>query len=173
MEILLKRGTSTALDSYNGKPGEVAIDTDNNHIRLFNGNTNGGLVIANKDDIPTKLSQLQNDSNFITSTNVSNPSAYVTKVYRSGHSWYRIWSDGFIEQHNRYNGYTGERNATINFLIPFTEVPNVLKTYITTSTANGFLCKAVGLYALPTTTSFEVNYVYGETDRFHWYASGY
>ena len=31
MEILLKRGTSTALDNYNGKSGEVAIDTDNSY----------------------------------------------------------------------------------------------------------------------------------------------
>lgn len=33
---------------------------------------------------------------------IPKPSAYVTKTWHSGTSWYRVWSDGFIEQGGSY-----------------------------------------------------------------------
>lgn len=115
MEILLKRGTSTALDNYNGKYGEVAIDTDNNHIRLFDNKTNGGLVIANKDDIPTKLSQLQNDTNF---SNI-NPNAYVIETGSYGNAWWMKYSNGWCIQGDCWS----DRQAiTATLFVPMKDV---------------------------------------------------
>ena len=47
---------------------------------------------------------------------------YVTETWKSGTSWYRIWSDGWIEQGGETDSTNGE---TISFLKTFTEVPFV------------------------------------------------
>ena len=48
-------------------------------------------------------------------TNFSNSGKpYVTETYRNGISWYRLWSDGWIEQ-----GGIAYGGQVINFLKPF------------------------------------------------------
>lgn len=47
MKILLKRGSSNALDNYIGTAGEIAIDQDDNNLRVFDGKTTGGNKIVN------------------------------------------------------------------------------------------------------------------------------
>lgn len=47
MKILLKRGSSKALDNYIGTAGEIAIDQDDNNLRVFDGKTSGGIKIVN------------------------------------------------------------------------------------------------------------------------------
>ena len=58
------------------------------------------------------LSSQKADINF---SNVNVP--FITDSYRNGQSWYRIWSDGWIEQ----GGYIGSvSSGTLEFLYPFT-----------------------------------------------------
>lgn len=58
------------------------------------------------------LSSQKADINF---SNVNVP--FVTDSYKNGQSWYRIWSDGWIEQ----GGYIGSNSSeTLEFLYPFT-----------------------------------------------------
>lgn len=45
MDILLKRGSSKALDNYKGLFGELTIDSDNN-IRIMDGSTTGGIKLV-------------------------------------------------------------------------------------------------------------------------------
>lgn len=47
---------------------------------------------------------------------IPKPNAYVTKTWHSGSSWYRVWSDGFIEQGGKLT-FTG--TATIDREITF------------------------------------------------------
>ena len=91
----------------------------------------------------------------------------------SDENWYRKYSDGWIEQGGVFWGYEGYRTAVISFHTPFTKVPNVQKTIITTNESNSAHHCTYGLYTKPTTTSFEIKYWYGETDWFMWYACGY
>ncbi len=51
--------------------------------------------------------------------------AYIVETYKNGASWYRIWSDGWIEQ----GGITSQTNTTINFLKSFSNT-----NYIFTAT---------------------------------------
>lgn len=39
---------------------------------------------------------------------IPTPSAYITKTWRSGASWYRVWSDGFVEQGGYSNSPYGQ-----------------------------------------------------------------
>lgn len=47
------------------------------------------------------------------------PSAYITKTWRSGASWYRKWSDGFLEQGGAMPMTGGVTNRTISFNASF------------------------------------------------------
>lgn len=51
MAIQFLRGTSSENDSYTGPVGSLTIDTDTWNIRLHDGETAGGTVIANASDI--------------------------------------------------------------------------------------------------------------------------
>lgn len=48
------------------------------------------------------------------------PKAYITEVWHSGTAWYRVWSDGFIEQGGKLT-FTGTTsiNKDITFSKPF------------------------------------------------------
>ena len=49
MDVLLKRGTSTALSNYVGTVGELTIATDDYSVRLMTGETKGGIKLARED----------------------------------------------------------------------------------------------------------------------------
>ena len=51
---------------------------------------------------------------------IPTPSAYITKTWRSGASWYRKWSDGWIEQGGRFLK-NRDQELTISFNVPFTQ----------------------------------------------------
>lgn len=80
-EILVKRGSNSAVSSYVGKSGELLFDVTNNRLSIGDGSTKGGIKIANVSDISSV-----------------NPASYVTKTYTSGNNWYRTYNDGWIEQ---------------------------------------------------------------------------
>lgn len=54
-------------------------------------------VLTTVAQVQADISQVQNDVDAI-----PKPNAYVTKTWHSGTSWYRVWSDGFIEQGGSY-----------------------------------------------------------------------
>lgn len=61
-KILLKRGTITATSVYTGKSREVTVDTDKKILIVHDGVTAGGTSLARLSELPTKLSQLTEDS---------------------------------------------------------------------------------------------------------------
>lgn len=50
---------------------------------------------------------------------IPTPSAYITKTWRSGASWYRKWSDGFLEQGGVMPMTKGSTQRTISFNASF------------------------------------------------------
>ena len=68
-------GDKAANDAYTGIQGEITVDTTNNTLRLHDGVTMGGHSLwSSKTYIPTKLSELINDTNYITRVDVVNTS---------------------------------------------------------------------------------------------------
>lgn len=49
--ILFKRGTTSQLDQYTGKEGELVIDNENKTLRVFDGTNKGGYLIGGLDVI--------------------------------------------------------------------------------------------------------------------------
>lgn len=59
------------------------------------------LASVDMADVLTTVAQVQNDVDAI-----PRPNAYVTQTWRSGTKWYRVWSDGWIEQGGHGTGGT-------------------------------------------------------------------
>ncbi|MCX8600247.1 MULTISPECIES: hypothetical protein [unclassified Gilliamella] len=75
-----------------------------NRIDAASISVNGKSVITDVSDIQSKLTELNNR-------------AYVTESYQNGDSWYRVYSDGFIEQSSTIKVITGQVNAICGTLV--------------------------------------------------------
>lgn len=160
MKLFLKRGSKNDVLNYVGDKGELFVDTDNNQLRLSDGNTTGGKLISFKSDIPSKFSQLTND--------IIN--SYLITTYHSNSTFYRKYSDGFIEQGGYHNA-----NATITFPIAFTSTNYYLYSAISFNFDN-----ATGIPQVlkVNNTSFKLRVatsdnIFNWTDLCYWYACGY
>lgn len=92
---------------------------------------------------------------------------YVTETYKNGTEWYRIWSDGWIEQGGHL--FTQGANQVNNLLVPFTSSDYDLQItggYASTST------NAVGWGNAQTTTTFTTSGP-ASTVAVKWQACGY
>lgn len=93
----------------------------------------------------------------------------IIKEYREGTEWYRIYSDGYLEQGGLLNGSTSIQS--VNFLIPFTENPTLTFTRTTTradrSYDNEIYPQSVS------TTNFTFKVYTGNLIDNKWFAFGY
>lgn len=91
------------------------------------------------------------------------PNAYVTETYRNGKIFYRVWSNGFIEQWG-FGG--GKEILTVTLPKPYSDIQ--YNVYVT-STSD--LVASVGRVDV-TTTSFKVD-TNSNTNKIYWYTSGF
>lgn len=73
MDILIKRGTTKAVENYVGKSGELVLDSETRILKVMDGTTKGGKSIKINGN-------------------------YVVDTGKVGNYFYRKWNDGFIEQ---------------------------------------------------------------------------
>lgn len=66
-------------------------------------------VLTTVAQVQADISQVQNDVDAI-----PRPNAYVTQTWRSGTKWYRVWSDGWIEQGGHGTGGTCTFNKSFS-----------------------------------------------------------
>lgn len=102
-----------------------------------------------------------------TSTATKARPAVVTQNYVNGYSWYRVWSDGWIEQ----GGYTkgGKPSSTITFLKPFSN------TYFTIALATSGVLEAYndGICSVEARTTSNIKLYSFLSYYCNWYACGY
>lgn len=65
--LQLLRGNTSRVQAYTGREGELVYNMQLKNLWIHDGTTRGGIAIANVSDIPTKLSEFENDANFVTS----------------------------------------------------------------------------------------------------------
>lgn len=58
--------------------------------------------------------------------NIQTTSAYITKIYKNGENWYRLWSDGYIEQGGLV--YYNTAMQTVSLLYPFKSTDYSVRT---------------------------------------------
>lgn len=93
----------------------------------------------------------------------ANPKAYIVETYRNGTEWYRVWSDGWIEQGGRVDDTVTQ--VTLTFLKPFANTDYTVTL--------GSECKVHANYYIPkiysatTTTEQYAKKVTGMTIQHH------
>jgi len=100
---------------------------------------------------------------------------YLVETYQNGDSWYRVYSDGWIEQGgNELDGTTTyPLSHSVTFLKPFN---TLLSLSISMRNAANAAAYNAGLAAPATTTGFKVTGCYNgtsEQNAVSWYACGY
>lgn len=93
----------------------------------------------------------------------------IIKEYREGTEWYRIYSDGYIEQGGLLNGSTTVK--TVNFLVSFSDTPTLTFTRTTTRATTSYDCELYPYSVSNTNFTFKV-YNDGLIDN-KWFAFGY
>lgn len=98
--------------------------------------------------------------------------AVIVETWRSGTEWYRVWSDGFIEQGGVASlPSTDVEEVTITLNIPFTTVTYVANMNPGTSSATSITYRVVSCYS-KTKTTFVVRLLKTASEN-NWYACGY
>lgn len=94
------------------------------------------------------------------------PKAHITTTWHSGTSWYRKWSDGWIEQGGRITTSTD----TISFHTAFKNT-----NYTITVSQNGSASANIYRVAISAraTSNFTIQYIENEMLPFSWFACGY
>ena len=104
------------------------------------------------------------------------PKAYVTETWHSGTSWYRVWSDGFIEQGGKLTFTdTASIRSEITFNKPFASSMIGLSLTAWRNSGTGMDSEySYGVYAYSTTkvsvAAWKEN---GSATTLWWYANGY
>lgn len=127
--IQIRRDTSVNWATYNPilADGEFALETDTRKIKIGNGEQ-PYTELAYQGD-----SELEKKAN----TDFSNASIpYITSKYRNGNSWYRIWSDGWLEQGGTSSaGYNSP--VTVSFIKQYDAVPLTVTMIAANASADG------------------------------------
>lgn len=131
---------------------------------LFSTKANTGYAL----DISNTVLQLQNNSGTAISTlNVSDVYP-VVETYVNGASWYRVYSDGWVEQGGFVTSVSGD--YTVVFLKPFADTDyTILKTMYTNSTGSSVQYKQFSFFSKTTLSATTAT----AAADFSWYACGY
>ena len=131
--------------------------------------------------VPTTLINTVNNK-LDASTYTSNPrtnAVYITQTYHSGSSWYRVWSDGFIEQGGTGSGSSATINLQVTFLKNFTTSNYTLVTGFSDNSAwssnSGNTTQNTAIsWASATNRKSSGGFYFGRGYQFNqWYACGY
>ena len=151
---------------YATKNGEIWA-TDNQGVF-----TQCSSAISTSQFLMTDMTVDSND-NIFARLNGNNIKGFVKETWKSGTSWYRVWSDGWIEQGGRAS--LNERSSTAYTLHrPFSDTNYfVAASQYNVSTNDD---SEMGIGCSPTsTTRFNAfcHYINPNTMNFMWYACGY
>lgn len=84
-KLKIKRGNSVENDNYTGVCGEITMDTDCNTIRVHDGTTPGGTIMARADIVPD-----MSGTDYVVEWQVP--------TLENNNAWYRKYKSGWVEQ---------------------------------------------------------------------------
>ena len=86
--IQIRRGTSAEHANFTGAAGEITMDTTNNTLRVHDGETAGGTILAKQSEIPAPYTMPEN-YDFVVECQL--PTA------ANNYTWYRKYKSGWVE----------------------------------------------------------------------------
>ena len=90
-QIQIRRGTAAEHTTFTGAIGEITMDTTNKTIRVHDGTTAGGTILAKQSEIPDI-----GTADYVTEW--QNPTA------DNNYTWYRKYKSGWIEIGGKISG---------------------------------------------------------------------
>lgn len=84
-QIQFRRGTSTEHENFTGAIGEITVDTTNKTLRVHDGQTLGGTILAKQSEIPDIA-----NADYVVESQL--PTA------ANNYTWYRKYKSGWVEQ---------------------------------------------------------------------------
>ena len=140
-QIQIRRGDEAANDNFVGAIGEVTMDTTNNTLRVHDGQTVGGTVLAKQDEIPDL-----------------SPYDYVIEwqmpTAENNYTWYRKYKSGWVEQGGIW---TGEMSCDIGKeVISTITLPIKMKNarFFASATVAELYLFVIGFYCSQTAVNF-------------------
>lgn len=98
-QIQIRRGTSTEHENFTGAIGEITMDTTNKTLRVHDGTTAGGTVLAKQSEIPDlSAADYVIESQLPTSDN--------------NYIWYRKYKSGWVEIGGVSGNFTNTGSST-------------------------------------------------------------
>lgn len=85
-QIQIRRGSATDHENFTGAIGEITMDTTNKTLRVHDGTTAGGTILAKQSEIPTSFNAFPDLSSPTNITGITNQPTSVN-----------IPSDGYIQ----------------------------------------------------------------------------
>lgn len=148
IQLQLRRGTSAENNVFTGAAGELTMDTDTNGLRIHDGTTIGGFAV------PVLVA-------------VQRPTA------DNNYTWYRKWSDGWVEQggRNSVTGYGTTSNS--NITLPVEMASDSYDVIATINGAGENVAVGCSVYKLSTKAiSLRINYNSSLTRTLSWRVCG-
>ena len=96
---------------------------------------------------------------------------YITETYVGGQTWYRKWSDGWIEQGGQATASSGV--GTLNFTKPFLTTNYLFLTHTKTGKTDYTVRNTAEVLGTRTTTGINITGTPSFTNSYTWYACGY
>lgn len=87
-QVQIRRGSATAHTNFTGAIGEITMDTTNKTLRVHDGETPGGTILAKQSEIPT-VPDLSTADYVVESQAPTSDNNY---------TWYRKYKSGWVEQ---------------------------------------------------------------------------
>ena len=131
-----------------------------------------GKVVIESSQI-TSVTTIPYNSKTVTIVNQSH-NAHIIETYKNEHSWYRVWSDGFVEQGGIVQSMGVKSTRNITLLKPYKDTNYSVVASFRSGTT-GSWGNTMGAYPLNNTQIRVVQGWYGDTITVHiqWRACGY
>lgn len=88
-QIQIRRGSATDHASFTGAIGEITMDTTNKTLRVHDGTTVGGTILAKKSEIPT-VPNFPDSMDYVIEAQLP--------TVDNDYTWYRKYKSGWVEQ---------------------------------------------------------------------------
>jgi len=109
-QIQFRRGTADEHANFTGAEGEITVDTTNKTLRVHDGVTAGGTMLAKKSDVPD-------------ATGWDYVVAWQTPTAENNYTWYRKYKSGWVEQ--------GGISNTQQIILPITMLDDKYSIHLT------------------------------------------
>lgn len=145
-QIQIRRGSATEHNTFIGAIGEITMDTTNKTLRVHDGETAGGTILARQSELPPATADYVIENQIPTAEN--------------NYTWYRKYKSGWVEQ-GGYLPAPQSSSVTISFPVEMaTNIYSISVAFRGTNEPGGYTSG----YRNMTSTGFTLMFPYSNSN---------